>query len=129
MRFWYWSIKFGKSDYVSNFLNDLASILMQTQYLLPTRIWRNSKTLIDNFFGNIPNPLIKTGISGNNSSSILDHSPQLSLLPEFFSKSTTAKYNRNVDCSDVVQISQNNVNVTFHNYLNTVNIPIDSHAP
>ena len=75
-------LNFDTSEYVNIFLDDLASNSLQTQVHLPTRISNNSKTLIDNIFCNIPNPLVKSGMSGNISSSISDHLPQFFILPE-----------------------------------------------
>ena len=49
---------FDTSEHVSTFLDDL-------QILLPTRISNNTKTLTDNIFCNIPNPLVKNAMSGN----------------------------------------------------------------
>ena len=66
-------LNFDTSEYVSTFLDDLASNSLQPQILLPTRISYNNKTLTDNIFCNIPNPLVKSGMSGNISSSISDH--------------------------------------------------------
>ena len=86
-------LNFDTSDHVSTFLDDLGSNSLQPQILLPTRISNNSKTLIDNVFCNIPSPLVKSAMSGNISSNILDHLPQFFILPEFFSKSSTTKYN------------------------------------
>ena len=78
-------------------------------------------------------------MSGNILSSISDHLPQFSILPEFFSKSTPTKYNiishdwekfnnqsflqdfEKINWNQVLQLNQNNVNITFENYLNTVN--------
>ena len=80
-------LNFDTSEYVTSFLDDLASNSLQPQIFLPTRISNNSKTLIDNIFCNIPNTLVKSAMSGNISSSISDH------LPEFFSKSPSTKYN------------------------------------
>ena len=79
-------LNFDTSEYVSTFLDDLASNSLQPQILLPTRISNNSKTLIDNIFCNIPNTLVKSAMSGNISSSISDHLPQFFILPEFFLK-------------------------------------------
>ena len=45
----------------------------------------NSKTLIDNMFCNISNPLVKTAISGDILSKISDHLPHFFALPDFFS--------------------------------------------
>ena len=85
-------LNFDTSEYASTFLN-LASNSLQPQIPLPTRISSNSKSLIDNIFCNIPNPLIKSAMSGNISSSISDHLPQFFIRPEFFSKSPPTKYN------------------------------------
>ena len=68
-------LNFDKSEYVSTFLVDLASNSLQLQILLPTRISNYTKTLIDNIFCNIPNPLVKSTMSANISSSISDHLP------------------------------------------------------
>ena len=86
-------LNFDTSEHVSTFLDDLASNSLQPQILLPTRISNNSKTLIDNSFCNIPNPLVKSAMSGNISSSISDHLPQFFILSEFFSNSPPSKYN------------------------------------
>ena len=56
-------LNFDTSEYVSTFLDDLASNLLQPQILLPTRISNNSKTLIDNIFCNIPNTLAKSAMT------------------------------------------------------------------
>ena len=77
-------LNFDTSEHVSTFLDDLASNSLQPQILLPTRISNNNKTLTDNIFCNIPNPLAKSAMSGNISSGILDHLPQFFILPEFF---------------------------------------------
>ena len=62
-------------------------------FLLPTRISYNSKTLIDNIFCNITNPLVKSAMSRNISSSLSDHRPQFFILPEFFSNFSPTKNN------------------------------------
>ena len=74
------------SEYVSTFLDDLASNSLQPKIVLPTRISNNSKTLIDSIFCNIPNKLVKSVMSRNISSSISDHLPQFSILLELFFK-------------------------------------------
>ena len=130
-------LNFDTSEYVSTFLDDLASNSLQPQILLPTRISNNSKTLIDNIFCNIPNTLVKSAMSGNISSSISDHLPQFFILPEFFSKSPPTKYNiishdwekfnnqsflqdfEKINWNQVLQLNQDNVKITFEDYLNT----------
>ena len=59
-------LNFDTSEYVSTFLDDLASNSLQPQILLPTRISNNSQTLINNISRNIPNTLVKSAMSGNN---------------------------------------------------------------
>ena len=80
-------LNFDTSEHVCTFLDDLVYNSLQFQILLPTRIYNNSKTLIDNIFCNIPSPLVKSVISGNISPGILDHLPQFFILPDFFSNS------------------------------------------
>ena len=79
---------FNSSNYINTFFDNLASNSLQPQTFLPTRVCKNSKTLIDNIFYNTPNPLAKSAISGNISFSISDHLQQFFLLPDFFSNST-----------------------------------------
>ena len=86
-------LNFDTSENASTFLDDLESNSLQPQILLPTRISNNSKTLIDNIFCNIPNPLVKSAMSRNISSSILDHLPQFFILPELISKPPPTEYN------------------------------------
>ena len=80
---------------------------------------------------------------GNISSSISDHLPQFFILIEFFSKSPLTKYNiishdwekfgnqsflqdfEKINWNQVLQLNQNNVNITFENYPNTL---ITSHT-
>ena len=140
-------LNFGASEHVSTFRDDLASNSLQPQIVLPNRISNNSKTVIDNIFCNIPNPLVKSAMSGNISTSISYHLPQFFILPDFFSNSHPTKYNiishdwekfnnqsfledfEKRNWNQVLQLNQNNVNITFENYLNTVNTLINSHAP
>ena len=86
-------------------------------------------------------------MSGNISSSISDHLPQFFILSEFFSNSPPSKYNiishewekfnnqsflenfEKINWNQVLQLNKENVNITFENYLNTVNTLINSHAP
>ena len=86
-------LNFDTSEYVSSFLDGLASDSLQPQILLPARISNNSETLTDNIFCSIPNTLVKSAMFGNISTSISDHLPQFFILPEFFSKSPPTKYN------------------------------------
>ena len=86
-------------------------------------------------------------MSGNISPVISDHLTQYFILTSFFSDSPPTKYNmifhdsenfnnqslhetfRKIKRNQVLQLHQNNVKITFGNYLNTVNTLTYSHAP
>ena len=50
-------IKFDTPEHINKFINDLFSNCLHPQILLPTQISSNSKTIIDNMFSNIAQPL------------------------------------------------------------------------
>lgn len=60
-------LNFDTSDHRNTLLDDIAFNSLHPQILLLTRVYKNSKTFIDNIFCNIPNPLVKTAISGDTS--------------------------------------------------------------
>ena len=77
-------------------------------------------------------PLVKGVMSGNISPSISDHLPQFFILPDLFSNSPPTEYKtifHEWENFNNLQLNQNNVNITFENYPNTVNTLINSHAP
>ena len=86
-------LNFENSEYINQFIDDITSASLQPQILQPSRIFKNSKTLIDNIFCNIPHTQIKNAISGNITSTLSDHLPQFFFLPDFFSNSSPSKYN------------------------------------
>ena len=86
-------LKFDTSEHINKFINDLSSNSLHPQILLPTRISNNSKTITDNMFPNIAEPLIKNVATGNISCSISDPVPQFSFLPDFFFNDYTYKRN------------------------------------
>ena len=131
----------GLENFILGLLQEISVNLDKS--CIVARISNNIKTLIDNIFCNIPNPLVKSAMSGNISSSISDHLPQFFILPECFSKSPPTKYNishdwekfnnqsflqgfEKINWNQVLQLNQNNINITFENYLNTVNTLINS---
>ena len=139
-------LNFDTSEQVITFLYDLNSNSLQLQILLPNKISKNSETLIDNIFCNVLSPLIKSTISGNISSIMSDHLPQFFTIPDFFSNSPPTKYNmfydwenfndqslledfEKINWDQVLQLNQDNVNITFENYLNTANTLINFHTP
>ena len=122
-------------------MNYLASNSLQHQILSPNRGCDNTKTFIDNILGNISIPLVKTAISGNISSSIPDHFPQFLYCRIFFQNLlqlnvTLCPNNQlfledvqKVNWNQIVQVNQSNINLTFDNFLDTMNTFVKSHAP
>ena len=116
-------------------------------FLLPTRISYNSKTLMNNIFCNITNPLVKSTMSRNISSSLSNHLPQFFILPEFFSNFPPTKNNiifndwktlitsdflrilKKISWNQVLQLNEDNVNIIFEHYLNFLTKLIKSHFP
>ena len=139
-------LNFDTSEQLITFLYDLNSNSLQLQILLPNKISKNTEILIDNIFCNLLNPLIKSTISGNISSIMSDHLPQFFTIPNFFSNSPPTKYNmfydwenfndqsfledfEKINWDQKLQLNQDNVNITFENYLNTANTLINFHTP
>ena len=77
-------LNFDTSDYKNTFLDDLASNSPLPDIFIPTWVRKNIKTVIDNVFCNTPNPVVKTAIFGNISSSISNHLPRFFILPDIF---------------------------------------------
>ena len=128
----------------NDFLDSLASNSFIPYILHPTRITNHSKTLIDNIFSNFISPDI---ISGNITATISDHLPQFSFVPNILSNPSTQKSNYyerdwskfkqenfildyfDKDWADVLQIDQQNVNLSLDSFLNNLNSILDVHAP
>lgn len=122
-------------------MNYLASNSLQHQILSPNRGCNNSKTFIDNILGNISIPLVKTAISGNISFSIPDHFPQFLYCRIFFQNLLQVNVTlcpnnqlflenvQKVNWNQIFQINQSNINLTFRNFLDTMNTFVKSHAP
>ena len=128
----------------NDFLDSLASNSFIPYILHPTRITNHSKTLIDNIFSNFISPDI---MSGNITATISDHLPQFSFVPNILSNPPTQKSNYyerdwskfkqenfildyfDKDWADVLQIDQQNVNLSLDSFLNNLNSILDVHAP
>ena len=128
----------------NDFLDSLASNSFILYILYPTRITSHSKTLIDNVF---PNYISHEIISGNITAIISDHLPQVSLVPNILSNPSTQKsnfYERDwskfkqenfifdffdKNWTDLLQIDQQNVNLSMDSFLNNMNSILDPHAP
>ena len=77
-------LKFDSSEHINKFMNDLTSNCLHPQIPLPTWISGNSKTVIDNMFSSIREPVIKSVATGNITFSISDNLPPFPFLPDFF---------------------------------------------
>ena len=86
----------------NDFLDSLASnsFIPYIMCLHPTRITRQSKTLIDNIFSNFISPEI---ISGNITATVSDDLPQFSFVPNILSDRSSQKSNYERDWSKFKQ--------------------------
>ena len=140
-------LKFDSCNNTKSFIDELSSNFLLPQILLPTRISRNSKTLIDNIFCNIPK-FNGDAITANLTSTLSDHLPQLYILPRFFSnsqsnpKSNVFVHNwkgfdknsfiqdfQSKDWTDIIHIQKGDVNLSLENYLSNIDLLVKSHAP
>ena len=127
----------------NDFLDSLASNSFISHILHPTRITSHSKTLIDNIFSNVISPEI---ISGNITATMFDHLPQFSFVPNilvkpFYPKNLTImkKIGQNLNKKTLyltilikiglLQIDQQNVNLSMDSFLNNINSILDVYAP
>ena len=128
----------------NDLLDSLASNSFIPYILHPTRITSHSKTLIDNIFSNYISHEI---ISGNITATISDHLPQFSFVPNILSNPSTQKsnfYERDwskfkqenfilgyfdKDWADLLQIDQQNVNLSMDIFLNNMESILDTHGP
>ena len=112
----------------NDFLDSLASNSFIPYILHPTRITSHSKTLIDKIFSNY---ISREITSGNITSTISDHLPQFSFVPNILSSPSTQKsnfYERDLskfkqenfildyfdkEWADLLQMDQRNVNLSM----------------
>ena len=127
-------------------LNDfLDSLVSYSPYILhSTIITSHSKIVIDNIFSNF---IFAEIISGNITGTISDHLPQFTFVPNILSNLSAQKSNYyerdwskfkqenfildyfDKDWADVLQIDQQNVNLSLDSFLNNINSILDVHAP
>ena len=81
----------SSNENISNFLDVLGNYLISPQITLPTRITPESKTLIDNIF---TSPVKFDVLSGNLTTGISDHLPQILLINKSFKPSYPEKFVR-----------------------------------
>ena len=137
-------LNYNEHQPTNDFLDSLASNSFIPYILYPTRITSHSKTLIDNIFSNY---IFHEIISGNISATISDHLPQFSFVPNILPNPSTQKSNFyekdwskfkqenfildyfDTDWADLLQIDQQNVNLSMDIFLNNMESILDTHAP
>ena len=114
----------------NEFWDSLASNSFISYILKPTWITSHSKTLIDNIFSNTTCHEV---ISGKISATISDQLPQFVFVPNALSKDSCQKSNwlgyLDKDWSDVLQLDQQDVNLSIESFLGNMNSMLDKHAP
>ena len=83
-------LSYNEHNQKSEFLDSLASNSFIPLILQQTRITSPSNTLLDNIFSNVIDPDI---ISGDLTSTISDHLPQFSIIPNMFGNISGNKSN------------------------------------
>ena len=137
-------LNYNDHQAINNFLDSLASNSFILYILHPTRINNHSKTLLDNMFSNFISPEI---ISSNIITTKSDHLPQFSFVPNILPNPPTQKSNYyerdwskfkqenwiinyfDKNWTDLLQIDQQNVNLSLDSFLNNINSILDVHAP
>ena len=132
------------NDHQLEVLDFLASNSIIPYILQPTRITNHSKTLIDNIFSNINSHEV---ISGNMPVKTSDHLPQFAFARNVISKDSCQKsniYERDwskfiqtdfvfdyfdKDWFDVLQVDQQDVNLSIELFLGNMNSILDEYAP
>ena len=122
----------------------LSSYMYLSYILYPTRVTSHSQTIIDNIFSNY---VSKEAVSGNLTSTISDHLPQVLFIPSMFSDKPATKSNiferswKNFNqaefvmdyfdkgWSNILNFKHGNVNVSMENFVNNMNDLLDKHAP
>ena len=130
--------------HTSTFLDTVTSNFFVPHIIHPTRITPHSKTLIDNIFSNTPN--FSQGKSGNLTLSISDHLAQFLIIPldtgyiprkiNLF-KRDTKNFDRenffldliSIDWPTVLQLENEDPNLSFDKYFTTINTLIDKYMP
>ena len=130
-------LNYNNHNLTNEFLDSLTSNSFFPYVLQPTRLTSHSKTLIDNIFSNIISP---EAISGNLTSTIFDHLPQLMFVPNLFSNPSSNKANifegdwtkvdqenfildyLSIDWNAALKLDEQNVNYSTGSFLNEINL-------
>ena len=140
-------LNYNNHNPTNEFLDSLASNSFVPCILQPTQLTSHSKTLIDNIFSNIISP---EAISCNLTSTISDHLPQFTIVPNVFSNPPLPQINKaniferdwsNIDQENFIldyfstnwdialKIDKQNVNYSTESFLNKINSLLSNYAP
>ena len=137
-------LKVSSNDETANFFNSLSSNLLLPLITLPTKLNTVNDTLIDNIVTNHYNPEFKTG---NLTIGISDHLPSFMIFPLSNQSHIPKKHNiykrdsknfdrenfildmLSIDWTEILKFNNNNVNVSFNNFIDRVNLIIDKYMP
>ena len=137
-------LNYNEHQPTNEFLDSLASNPIIPYILQPASLTSHSKTLIDNIFSNA---LSCETISGNITATISDYLPQFMFAPNVLSiplcnKSNIlerdwSKFNKenfildyfDKNWSEILELDQENLNLSFDSYLDHMNAILDIHVP
>ena len=137
-------LKHDKHAGTNEFIDSFSSYMYLPYILHPTRVTSHSQTIIDNILSDY---VSKEAMSGNLTSTISDHLPQVLFIPCMFSDNPATKSNiferswKNFnqaefimdyfdkDWSNILNFKHGNVNVSMENFVNNMNDLLDKHAP
>ena len=124
-------LKYDKHAGTNEFIDSLSSYMYLPYILEPTRVNSHLQTITDNIFSNY---VSKEAVSGNLTSTISDHLPQVLFIPSLFSDNPATKSNiserswKNFnqaefvldyfdkDWSNILNLKHGNVNVSMENF-------------
>ena len=137
-------LKIDQCNYAHNFMLSLQSCSMIPSIDKPTRVHRNSSTLIDNIFINNPDNILA---SGNIISDVSDHFSQFCILNSIasvrqnifkhkyrdYSQFSETLFNNELSEIDwesiLMNSSSDNPNKAFSTFFNKLNKTLNKHAP
>lgn len=136
-------LKIDQCNYAHNFMLSLQSCSMIPSIDKPTRVHRNSSTLIDNIFINNPDNI---SVTGNIISDVSDHFSQFCILDSIasvkqnifnhkyrdYSQFSETLFNNElseIDWGSILMNSSNNPSKAFSTFFNKFNKTLNKHAP
>ena len=137
-------LKYEQHKATNEFLDFLSSNMVLPYFIQLTRINSHSKSIINNVFSNY---ISREIISGKLTSTISDHLLQFLIAPHIFSNDLNkksniferdwSKFNRKefildyfaIDWSHFLKLQNNDTNISFQNFFDSMSRILDEHAP